>query len=226
MNTMQQFETPAPITAVLNIPGGRVRVVAADRADTTVEVLPSDASKRRDARAAAQTTVAYSGGVLRVETQTAKGPILGPTGSIEVTIQLPAGSGIQAKAAAAGFHGVGPLGDVSFDGAYGEVKLDEAASARLTVTAGDVQVGRVGGPAAISVQMGDITVAEAARGAVTLDTQYGRISIGAAHGVSATLDASTGSGRIGNALRNSEGADAELNIKATTGYGDVSAHSL
>jgi hypothetical protein len=226
MTTTQQFQTPAPITAVLDIPGGHVRVIAADRADTTVEILPSDASKRRDARAAAHTTVSYSGGVLRVETQTSKGQILGPTGSIEVTIELPTDSRIQAKAAAAGFRGVGRLGDVAFDGAHGEVELDAAASARLKVMAGDVRIGRVDGPAAISVQMGDITVDEAARGAVTLDTQYGRISIGAAHGVSATLDASTGSGRIGNALRNSEGAGAELNIKATTGYGDVSAHSL
>ena len=38
---MQKFDTPAPISAVLDIPAGRVTFIAADRADTTVEVLPA-----------------------------------------------------------------------------------------------------------------------------------------------------------------------------------------
>ena len=51
---MQKFDTPAPISAVLDIPAGWVRFVAADRADTTVEVLPANASKRLDVKAAEQ----------------------------------------------------------------------------------------------------------------------------------------------------------------------------
>ena len=39
---MQKFDTPAPISAVLDIPAGRVQFIAADRADTTVEVLPAE----------------------------------------------------------------------------------------------------------------------------------------------------------------------------------------
>lgn len=41
---MQNFQTPAPISAVLNIPAGRVNFIAADRADTSVEARPADAS--------------------------------------------------------------------------------------------------------------------------------------------------------------------------------------
>ena len=44
---MQKFDTPAPISAVLLIPAGRVQLIAADRADTTVEVLPTNASRSR-----------------------------------------------------------------------------------------------------------------------------------------------------------------------------------
>lgn len=149
---MQKFDTPAPVSAVLDIPAGRIRFIAADRADTAVEVLPADASKARDVRAAEQTEVAYGDGVLRIEASPAKNRILGPSGSIEVTVQLPAGSRIEAKAASAEFRGVGRLGDVAFEGAQGSVKLDEAASARLTLLAGDVSVGRLGGPAEISTQ--------------------------------------------------------------------------
>ncbi|MFD8529957.1 DUF4097 family beta strand repeat-containing protein [Streptosporangium canum] len=223
---MQKFDTPAPIAAVLDIPAGRIRFIAADRADTTVEVLPADASKSRDVKAAEQTTVAYGDGVLRIKAPEAKNQILGASGSIEVTVQLPAGSRIEAKAASAELRGVGRLGDVAFESAQGSVKLDEAASARLTLLAGDLSVGRLGGPAEISTQKGDLHIAEAVRGAVTLRTESGGISVGAARGVSASLDAGTSYGRIRNALKNTDGADAALTIHATTAYGDITARSL
>jgi DUF4097 and DUF4098 domain-containing protein YvlB len=221
---MQKFDTPAPISAVLDIPAGHVRFVAADRADTAVEVLPADASKRRDVKVAEQTTVEYGDGVLRIEAS-AENQFFGSSGSIEVTVQLPAGSRVEAKAASAVFRGVGRLGDVSFEGSHGSIKLDEAASARLTTHAGDVTVGHLSGPAEISTGKGDIRIAEAVRGTVVLRTQAGDVSVGAAAGVSASLDAGTSSGRIHNALKNTDGA-ADLNIHATTAYGDITARSL
>ena len=223
---MQKFDTSAPISAVLDIPAGRIQFIAADRADTAVEVLPANASKSRDVKAAEQTEVVYGDGVLRIKAPEAKNQILGPSGSIEVTVQLPAGSRIEAKAALAEFRGVGRLADVVFEGAQGSVKLDETASARLTLLAGDLSVGRLGGPAEISTQKGDLHITEAVRGTVTLRTESGEISVAAARGVSATLDAGTTYGRIHNALKNTDGADAALTIHATTAYGDITARSL
>ncbi|WP_405615538.1 DUF4097 family beta strand repeat-containing protein [Streptomyces sp. NBC_00076] len=223
---MQKFDTPAPVTAVLDIPAGRIQFIAADRADTTVEVLPANASKSRDVKASEQTEVAYGDGVLRITAPQAKNQFLGPSGSIEVTVQLPTGSRIEATAALADFRGVGRLGDVSLEGAQGAVKLDEAASAHLTLQSGDVSVGRLGGPAQISTQKGDLRITEAVRGTVTLRTESGEISVGAARGVSASLDAGTSYGRIHNALKNTDGADAVLTIDATTAYGDITARSL
>ncbi|WP_306933591.1 DUF4097 family beta strand repeat-containing protein [Streptomyces luteogriseus] len=223
---MQKFNTPTPVTAVLDIPACRIQIIAADRADTAVEVLPANASKSRDVKAAEQTEVVYDDSVLRIKAPEAKNQILGPSGSIEVTVQLPAGSHIEAKAALAEFRGVGRLGDVSFEGAQSAVKLDEAASARLTLQSGDVSVGRLGGPAQISTQKGDLRIAEATRGTVTLRTESGEISVGAARGVSASLDAGTSYGRIHNALKNTGGDGTTLTIHATTAYGDISAHSL
>jgi len=220
---MQKFDTPAPISAVLDIPAGRVQFLAADRTDTAVEVLPANASKGRDVMAAEQTEIEYADGVLRIETS-AKNQYLGPSGSIEVTVQLPAGSRVEAKAAGAEFRSVGRLGDVAFEGAYRQIKIDEAASVRLTAIDGDVEVGRLNGPAEISTARGDIRIAEAVRGTVVLRTQSGDISVSAAAGVSAALDAGTGNGRISNALKN-EGT-AELDIRATTSDGDITARSL
>ena len=221
---MQKFDTPVPISAALDIPAGRVQFIATDRADTTVEVLPADASKGRDVKAAEQTTVEYANGVLRIEAQAAKNQYFGPSGSIEVTVKLPAGSHIEAKAAIAELRAVGRLGDVAFDGVYRQIKLDEATSVRLTATDGDVEVGRLGGPAEISTLRGDIRIAEATAGTVVLRTQSGDISVSAAPGVSASLDAGTSYGRINNALIND--GTAELDIHATTFRGDITARSL
>ncbi|MFF0511897.1 DUF4097 family beta strand repeat-containing protein [Streptomyces sp. NPDC004250] len=222
---MQTFATPAPVSVLLDVPAGRIRLIAADRADTAVEVLPADARKSTDVKAAEQTTVAYGDGVLRIAAAPAKNRVLGNSGAIEVTVQLPAGSRVEAKTADAEFRGVGRLGDVDFEGAKGSVKLDEAASARLILLAGDVTVGRLGGDARLGTQKGDIRVTEALGGTVELSTESGDVSIGAARGVSASLDAGTSYGRVHNALKNADDT-AALHIRATTSYGDISARSL
>lgn len=220
---MQTFATPAPITAVVNIPAGRVRLIAADRSDTTVEVLPANAAKGRDVKAAEQTAVEYADGVLRIETAV-KDQYRGPSGSVEVTVKLPAGSRVEGRAAAAEFRTVGRLGDVAFEGAYHRIKLDEAANVRLTAVDGDIEIGRLTGPAEISTARGDIQITEAVRGRVVLRAEFGDISVGAPPGVSASLDAGTGHGRVSNSLKND--GTAELDVHATTGYGDIAARSL
>ncbi|MET9180356.1 DUF4097 family beta strand repeat-containing protein [Kitasatospora aureofaciens] len=222
---MQKFATPAPVSAVLDIPAGRIRFIAADRTDTVVEVRPADASKSRDVKAAERIEVRYADGVLRIQAPEAENRVLGNSGTAEVTVQLPVGSRVEAKAALGEFRGVGRLGDVTLRAAQGTVKLDETAGAHLTLQAGDIAVGRLGGPAEIRTRKGDLQIAEAVRGDVTLRTEYGQIAVGAARGTSAALDAGTGHGRIHNALKNADGTPG-LTIHATTGYGDITARSL
>ncbi|MFD5254816.1 DUF4097 family beta strand repeat-containing protein [Streptomyces bobili] len=221
---MQKFATTAPISAILDIPAGRIQFIAADRADTTVEILPADPSRSRDTKTAEQATVAYADGVLRVTASAPGNRLTGPSGAVEVTVQLPTGSRVEAKAASAELRGVGRLGEVVFEGAYRQIKIDEADGVRLTAIDGDVEIGRLNGPAEISTARGDIRIAEAVRGTVVLRTRSGDISIAAATGVSAALDAGTGHGRVSNALKN-DGA-TELDIRATTSHGDIAARSL
>ncbi|MFJ2938357.1 DUF4097 family beta strand repeat-containing protein [Streptomyces sp. NPDC087219] len=221
---MQKFATTTAITTVLDIPAGRIQLIAADRDDATVDIRPANAAKSADVKAAGQVSVEFADGVLRIAAAPAKNKILGDSGSVEVTVQLPAGSRVEAKAAAAELRGVGRLGDVAFEGAQGPVKLDEAASAHLTLLAGDITVGRLGGSAEISTQKGDLRIAEAMGGTVVLRTAAGDITVGAARGVSAALDAGTSYGRVNNALANT-GTPA-LTLHATTSYGDITARSL
>ncbi|MFD8211176.1 DUF4097 family beta strand repeat-containing protein [Streptomyces sp. NPDC059695] len=222
---MQKFATAAAIVTTLTVPAGRIRLIASDRTDTTVDVLPADPSKSRDVNTAEQTEVAYADGVLRIEVPKAKNGVLGNgLGSIEVTVQLPAGSRVEAQAAATELRTTGRLGDLTFQGAYGEIVIDEAADLTLTATDGDVQVGRLTGSADITAARGDIRIAEATGGTLALTTQKGDITVGAATGVSATLDAGTAYGRVTNSLKN-DGTPA-LTIRATTSYGDIAARSL
>ncbi|KAA0932212.1 DUF4097 family beta strand repeat-containing protein [Streptomyces apricus] len=222
---MQKFDTPAPVRAVLDISAGRIQVIAADRTDTLVEVRPADPARSRDVETAERTEVAYADGILRISTPEATNRLVGRSGSVEVTVRLPVDSRVQAKAAAAEFRGVGRLGEVALDGGHGSVKLDEAASARLTGLDTDITVGRLNGAAEISTQRGDVHIAEAVGGALTLTTQQGSITVAAAHGVCATLDAGVDAGRIDNSLKNTGGAP-DLTIRATTSQGDITARSL
>ncbi|MEU4694071.1 DUF4097 family beta strand repeat-containing protein [Actinoplanes sp. NPDC023714] len=217
---MQSFATPAPIATVLEIPAGRIQLIAADRADTTVDVRPADPGKSRDVRASEQTTVSYADGVLRVSTPNARNQLFGP-GSVEVTVQLPAGSRVEGASAGTELRGVGRLGEVVFDGAHRQAKIDEASGVRLSALDGDVEVGRLTGPAEITTARGDIRIAEAVRGDLVLTTQSGDIAVVTAAGVSAALDAGTGYGRVANALRND--GTAAVTIKATTSHGDITA---
>ena len=130
----------------------------------------------------------------------------------------------EAKAASSELRGVGRLGDVAFEGAYRQIKIDEASTVRLTAMDADVEVGRLNGSAEISTARGDIRIIEAVRGTIVLRTQSGDISVAAAAGVSAVLDTGTGYGRISNALKNDGTGD--LDIRATTSHGDITARSL
>ncbi|NUR63556.1 MAG: DUF4097 family beta strand repeat protein [Catenulispora sp.] len=219
-----RFSTPAPISALLLVPAGRIEVLASDRADTTVEVRAVDRVKKRDVKAAQQTVVEYTDGVLRIEVPTGV-QLMGPSGSVMVSIRLPSGSHVDAKVDSTDLRCAGRLQTVTFDGALGTIELEEAAGARVTSAVGDVTVGRLAGDAHVSTAQGDIRIDEAVRGRLILRTQVGSVSVAAPAGVSVSLDAGTTVGRIRNALENTGGTPAVI-IRATTVKGDITARSI
>lgn len=221
---MQTFATPAPVTAIVDIPAGRMQFTAADRADTTVEIRPATPAKGRDVKLAEQITTECNDGILRIAAPSGY-RILGSSGAVELTVRLPAGSRVEAKAASAQFTTMGQLGDVTFESSQATIKVDQAATANLSTVDGDISVGRLGGDAKLCTVRGDIQVAQAAQGTVEARSETGAITIAAAAGVSATLDAGTTMGRIHNALKNA-GGTAGLAITATSTLGDITASSI
>ena len=94
---MPFFETPEPISVVVDISVGNVRVAASERADTAVEVRPSLEADKSDVEAAAQTRVDFSDGTLRVTGPKRLFDFSKRTRSVDVTIELPAGSREEAE---------------------------------------------------------------------------------------------------------------------------------
>lgn len=90
---MPSFDTPLPISVNARVDAGSIQFAAADRADTVVAVAPRDPKKDQDVRAAEQTEVSYTSGVLTVRTPKQRYP-LGRTGTVDVTVELPTDSNV------------------------------------------------------------------------------------------------------------------------------------
>ena len=114
---MPTFDTPEPISVTIDLAVGDVRITASDRSDTVVDVRPSDAANDEDVKAAEQTRVEFANGQLLV-----KAPKLrqwlsrSGGGSIDVTIELPAGSDV---------HGTLASGTSSCEGRLGDCRLQD-----------------------------------------------------------------------------------------------------
>jgi hypothetical protein len=177
---MSEFETPHPISVVLELRVADVRIAAGERAGTSVQVRPSDASRRDDVAAAEQTRVEYADGRLLV-----KGPRrlrewspFTDGGSIDVDIELPAGSDLSGHTVAGGFRCTGSLGRCELKSSAGEIRLGRAARVKLA-TAGDISLERVSGDAELTTATGDVRAGEIDGSAVIKnsngDTRIGEV---------------------------------------------------
>ena len=174
---MPKFDTPEPILATIDVPGGHVRIRAADRADTVVEVRPGDHTAEADVQAAEQTQVEYANGQLLVRAPKNKiRSLFGRSPSVDLTIELPSDSRIDLKAWG-DIRSEGRIGDSAFDIAAGSVRLDQTGRLKLRTAAGDVSVGRSGGHTDVATSSGKIWIGEI-DGAAVIKTSSGDITVG------------------------------------------------
>jgi DUF4097 and DUF4098 domain-containing protein YvlB len=179
---MPSFDTPGPITATIDVVVGDVRITAGAAGTTVVDVRPSDTGSDEDRKAAERTRVEHAGGTLLI-----KAPKLrswrprSHGGSIDVTIELPAGSKVYAAGQLTDFHGAGELGDCTIKTGLGQIQLDRTGSLNLKTGIGDITVGRASGHADISAGSGEVRVEDLAGSAVVKNSN-GDSWIGEAHG--------------------------------------------
>jgi Putative adhesin len=211
---MPTFATPDPIAVSVELSVGDVRVIASDRTDTVVQVRPSDESRELDVRDADQTRVERTAGGLLVMTPRPRGlGLLGKPGSVDVTIELPAGSSLDGDSSVAAFHGTGRLGECRIKTAAGNVDLDEtgpldlhtgagtvsvvkvAGNAEVTTGTGRVRLGQINGAAVIKNSNGDTRI-EAVTGDLRMNASNGDLTVGRADG-NVTAKSANGEIRIG-----------------------------
>ncbi len=208
---MPVFDTPEPISVTIELAAGDVRVSAGDRADTVVHVHPADESHEPDVRAAEQTRVDYAAGRLLVATPKPRAlGLFGKPGSIDVAIELPAGSQLHADTGAAAFHVTGRLGECRVKTGAGDLDFGETGVLGLSTGAGTITVTHVAGPAEVSTGAGAITVAHVA-GSAEVSTGSGRIRLGEITG-SAVVKNSSGDVSIG---------EIAADLRVRTANGDI-----
>lgn len=149
---MASFDTPEPISVTIELPLGGVHLITGDRADTVVVVNPSDHTRKSDVEAAEKTQVDFAGGRLLVKTPKPRGlgNYIGRVGSVDMTIELPQGSRLQADAGYADFRADGRLGDTRVESGAGDVRLDQVGPLHLATGAGSVTVNRATGNSKIT----------------------------------------------------------------------------
>ncbi len=158
---MPTFQTPEPISVELELSVGDARVVASDRSDTVVEVHPSDLDNDQDVKVAEQTRVEYSAGRLLVKAPKQRAvSLFGKPGSIEVTIEVPAGSDLRGTSAVGAFLFQGRLGRCRIKTSAGDVRVEDTAGLDVDTSVGAVEARHVAGDLEISTASGRVRVAE------------------------------------------------------------------
>lgn len=245
---MTTFPTPQPIDVTIDVAVGSARFIASDRTDTVVEVRPTNPANASDVKAAEGTRVELVDG--RLDIHAPKGwkhytSFRGTSNSIDVTIELPAGSNVQGDSAMGNFIGEGRLGTVRLKTAMGNIQLDSTKALVARSSFGDIDIADVDGPAEVHTSSGDLLVRKVSgraevknsNGTTRLGQIGGDLRVRSSNGditidsADASVDAKTANGSIlaANVARGSvalatAAGDLEIGIReGTAAWLDVSS---
>lgn len=203
---MPTFATPSPIDLAINLPVGAIEVFASDRADTVVTVIPTNADKAVDRRGAEQTTVEFDGKRLTIKGPKPRIAVFGPSESVDVKVELPAGSRLTAEASVGFVRSVGTLGATRIKASHAD--LDTTGDLWIRAMHGNVQVKKADGDVEITADHGQIRIGEVT-GDSLLKASHGMVTVGVAGG---EIDARLSYGDL-------EVGTAESSVIAKTAFG-------
>lgn len=206
---MPTFQTLEPVTLHVEVLSAEVTVHASDRTDTVVDIRPADASKKGDIRAAEQTRVDFTAGVLTVTTPKdwRTHTPFGGNPTITVTIEVPTGSRMR---------GTAGVGRIAATGELGRCDLE--------VAAGDITVERPADSVTAKVAKGDIRIGAATRGELRLETSAGELEIGISPGSAVSMEVNALYGSVHNQMGPADpppaGAET-VRVYARNSYGNI-----
>jgi hypothetical protein len=235
---MPTFATPEPITASIELAVGDALITASDRGDTVVEVRPSDPDKEVDIRAAAETRVEFtpSSGLLVIHGPKQRGlGRMARTASIDIAVELPTGSQVDASAAVATFRLRGRVGSCRLKTSSGGIQIEQSGALDIATSAGPVTVDRVTGDADVRTASGRLRIGEIDGSAVIKNSNgdswvgdvHGDLRIHGANGDIAVdrargnVDAATANGDV----RVGDVAQGSTTLKTAMGQIEVGVHA-
>jgi DUF4097 and DUF4098 domain-containing protein YvlB len=226
---MPTFSTPEPIPATIELAAGDVRVLASERSDTVVEVRPSNSSHEPDIQAAEQTKVEYTAAGLVVRGPKQRNVGLRKIGSVDVTVELPAGSQIEAEAAIGALRFSGQLGKCRVKMGAGDVELDKVGPVDLHSGAGRITVDQISGHAEITTGSGRLRVSQI-DGSAVIKNSNGDTWVGEITG-NLRVSAANGAVSVGRAAADVTASSANGDIRVDdltrgsaslkTGFGEI-----
>ena len=228
--SLSNFNTPSPIAVAFDLYVADVRFAVSDRADTIVEVSPSNPNKAADVKAAENTRVEYDDATRTLSIVSRK-PLNRFVNfsskrpeSIDVVIQLPTDSDVRGEADLGDFQADGVLGNVVFNTDFGAVHLAETGPLNLRSGFGAITVEGVSGSAEVRTGSGDIRVG-AVDGTAEVSNDNGKVRVGVVTGP-AIVKCSNGSVSVDRALSDitAESSNGEVRI-GEVARGKVSATS-
>jgi len=243
--TMPTYPTPEPISATIELVVGDVHISAGERDTTAVDVRPSDPSSADDVKAAELTRVEYANEQLLITVPKLRSWLSRKGASVDVAIELPAGSRVHGSASLAGFRCEGRFGDCQLKTGLGRIWIEQAETLNLRSGLGDISVERATGRAEVTTGSGDVRLRELEGSAVIknsngntwigiagsdvrLNAANGDIDIESAH-AGVVAKSARGDVRLGEAVRGSvvletKIGDLEVGIReGTAAWLDVSS---
>ena len=212
---MPTFNTPGPISATIDLTAADVRIIASDRQDTVVEVRPSTSAHEPDVKAAEQTKVDYTAAGLLIKGPKQRSMGLRKIGSVDVTVELPAGSQIEADAGIGALRFTGQLGKCRVKIGAGDVELEQVGPLDLRTGAGAVTVEHVAGHADISTGSGRLRVSRI-DGSAVIKNSNGETWVG---DITGDLRVNAGNGAISV-------GHAAADVTADSGNGEIRVDDL
>ena len=197
----RQFETTGPISLYVEIGKGRVRVIAGDTQDVTLDVEGQDAD---------DVDVSFENGRLTVI-----GPKLdswfGKSRDLDVTVQLPIDSDVAVKTGSADIEVSGQVNDARLKTGSGDVTCDTFSGGALVETgSGDVGVAEAHAELNVKSGSGDVSVGTCL-GNLQVSTGSGDVEVGTSN---ARAVVKTGSGDLHVVTANAD-------VSLATGSGDL-----
>jgi hypothetical protein len=219
---MPRYDVSGPIDLDVMVGVAFVDIVATDRADAVVEVVPSKPGRSGDESLARESTVSFDSGRVRIKVPR-RINLFGRGDSVDVRCEVPTASRVTIENAYGSVQARGVLGDCRILAKYGSVTADTVANlvleapygssdiaevtGRLDVTAGHsvVRIGQVRGEARLRASHGTMEVGTAAgdvevatSGALTIDRALGNVTARSAHGPIRIREVSGGTIRLDN----------------------------